>query len=337
MSDVQAVERLKKAYDTLQQQIRRVVVGQDEVVEQVLISIFARGHSLLVGVPGLAKTLLVSSLANSLSLSFARIQFTPDLMPADITGTEVIGDDPATGERKFKFLQGPLFHHIVLADEINRTPPKTQSALLEAMQERSVSIGGVSHKLPDPFFVLATQNPIEQEGTYPLPEAQLDRFLFNIIVDYPSDDEEKEIQKLATSEQFAEIKLNQVLSGPEIVDLQRVVRRVAVADHVFDFARKLVRMTRVGQPEAPDFVKRYLTWGAGPRGSLNLIVAGKARAILKGRFHCATEDVVAVAKPVLRHRIITNFTAQSEGISPDGIVDKLLEAALADKKLQIAN
>jgi MoxR-like ATPase len=298
----------------------------------VLISIFARGHALLVGVPGLAKTLLVSSLASSLSLSFARIQFTPDLMPADITGTEVIADDPLTGERKFKFLNGPLFHNIVLADEINRTPPKTQSALLEAMQERSVSIGGVSHRLPDPFFVLATQNPIEQEGTYPLPEAQLDRFLFNVIVDYPSDEEEKQIQKLATSEQFADIKLEPVLGGAEIVELQKLVRRVAVADHVFDFARGLVRMTRVGRAEAPDFVNRYLTWGAGPRGSLNLIVAGKARAILRGRFHVATEDVVAVARPVLRHRIITNFTAQSEGISPDGIVDKLLEAALADNK-----
>ena len=336
MSDVEAVEQLKKAYDVLQQQVRRVIVGQDEVVEQVLISIFARGHSLLVGVPGLAKTLLVSSLANSLSLSFARIQFTPDLMPADITGTEVIQDDPTTGQRQFKFLQGPLFHHIVLADEINRTPPKTQAALLEAMQERSVSIGGVSHKLPDPFFVLATQNPIEQEGTYPLPEAQLDRFLFNIIVDYPTDEEEKAIQKLATSDQFTEIKLTAVLSGPEILALQKVVRRVAVADHVFDFARKLVRMTRVGTPEAPEFVNRYLTWGAGPRGSLNLITAGKARAVLRGRFHVATEDIVAVAKPVLRHRIITNFTAQSEGLSADKIVDKLLEAVLADKKLQPA-
>jgi MoxR-like ATPase len=336
MSDVEAVEQLKKAYDVLQQQVRRVIVGQDEVVEQVLISIFARGHSLLVGVPGLAKTLLVSSLANSLSLSFARIQFTPDLMPADITGTEVIQDDQTTGQRQFKFLQGPLFHHIVLADEINRTPPKTQAALLEAMQERSVSIGGVSHKLPDPFFVLATQNPIEQEGTYPLPEAQLDRFLFNIIVDYPSDEEEKQIQKLATSDQFTEIKLQAVLSGPEILALQKVVRKVAVADHVFDFARKLVRMTRVGTPDAPDFINRHLTWGAGPRGSLNLITAGKARAVLRGRFHVATEDIVAVAKPVLRHRIITNFTAQSEGLTADKIVDKLLEVVLSDKKLQVA-
>ncbi|MCG3178140.1 MAG: ATPase RavA [Phycisphaerae bacterium] len=334
MSDVQYVEALKKAYDTLQQQIRRVVVGQDEVVEQVLISIFARGHSLLVGVPGLAKTLLVSSLARSLSLSFARIQFTPDLMPADITGTEVIQDDPTTGERKFKFLNGPLFHHIVLADEINRTPPKTQAALLEAMQERSVSIGGVSHRLPEPFFVLATQNPIEQEGTYPLPEAQLDRFLFNIIVDYPSDDEEKQIQKLATSESFETTTPEPVLGGEEILTLQKVIRRVAVSDHVFDFARRLVRMTRVTTDEAPDFVKRYLTWGAGPRGSLNLIVAGKARAVLKGRFHVATEDIVAVARPVLRHRIITNFTAQSEGISPDDIVEKLLDAA--GKELQAA-
>ena len=325
ISDTQAVEKLKTAYDTIQTELRRVIVGQNEVVEQVLISIFARGHALLVGVPGLAKTLLVSSLARSLSLSFARVQFTPDLMPSDITGTEVIQDDPETGERKFKFLRGPIFNSIVLADEINRTPPKTQAALLEAMQERSVSIGGTTHDLPDPFFVLATQNPIEQEGTYPLPEAQLDRFLFNIVVDYPSDEEEKDIQKLATSETFSEIKLSEVLSGAEICQMQRVVRRVAVADHVFDFARRLVRQTRVTTDEAPDFIKRWLTWGAGPRGSLNLIVAGKARAVLRGRFHVATEDVIAVAKPVLRHRIITNFTAQSEGVSPDDVVEKLLE------------
>jgi len=325
ISDTEAVDKLKAAYETIQTELRRVIVGQNEVVEQVLISIFARGHALLVGVPGLAKTLLISSLAKSLSLSFARIQFTPDLMPADITGTEVIQDDPETGERRFKFLQGPIFNSIVLADEINRTPPKTQAALLEAMQERSVSIGGTTHRLPDPFFVLATQNPIEQEGTYPLPEAQLDRFLFNIVVDYPSDEEEKEIQKLATSEKFSEIALSRVLAGPEICQLQRVVRRVAVADHVFDFARRLVRQTRVSTAEAPDFIKRWLTWGAGPRGSLNLIVAGKARAVLRGRFHAATEDVIAVAKPVLRHRIITNFTAQSEGVSPDDVVEKLLE------------
>jgi MoxR-like ATPase len=325
-SDVQAVDRLRAAHDVIQKEIRRVIVGQDQVVEQVLISIFARGHVLLVGVPGLAKTLLVRSLADSLSLSFARIQFTPDLMPADITGTEVIQDDPQSGERRFKFLPGPVFNSMVLADEINRTPPKTQAALLEAMQERSVSVGGVTHKLPDPFFVLATQNPIEQEGTYPLPEAQLDRFLFNVVVDYPSDAEEKEIQKLATSERFGDIQLTKVLSGAEILALQRVVLRVAVADHVFDFARRLVRLTRVSTPEAPDFVKRWLTWGAGPRGSLNLIIAAKARAILKGRFHAATEDVIAVAKPVLRHRIITNFTAQSENVTPDGVIDKLLAA-----------
>jgi MoxR-like ATPase len=325
ISDSDAVDKLRSTFEKIQGELRRVIVGQDEVVEQVLIAIFARGHALLVGVPGLAKTLLVSSLAESLSLSFARIQFTPDLMPADITGTEVIQDDPESGQRQFKFLRGPIFNSIVLADEINRTPPKTQAALLEAMQERSVSIGGITHKLPVPFFVLATQNPIEQEGTYPLPEAQLDRFLFNIVVDYPTDEEEKNIQKLATSEKFGEIELSEVLSGPEICQLQRVVRRVAVSDHVFDFARRLVRMTRVTTDEAPDFCKRWLTWGAGPRGSLNLINAGKARAVLRGRFHVATEDVIAVAKPVLRHRIITNFTAQSEGVTPDAVVEKLLE------------
>jgi len=331
MSDVGQVEALQQAYETLQREIRRVVVGQDEVVEQVLISIFARGHSLLVGVPGLAKTLLVSSLARSLSLSFARIQFTPDLMPADITGTEVIQDDLATGERQFKFLRGPLFRHVVLADEINRTPPKTQAALLEAMQERSVSIGGQTHPLPEPFFVLATQNPIEQEGTYPLPEAQLDRFLFNVIVDYPSDAEEKQIQKLATGEHFEKTQLTAVLGGEQIIELQQVVRRVAVSDHVLDFARRLVRMTRVTTAESTDFCRRFLTWGAGPRASLNLIIAGKARAVLRGRFHVASEDVVAVAKPVLRHRIITNFTAQSEGVSPDDVVERLLEAAISDR------
>jgi len=331
ISDTEAVEKLRAAYETIQGELRRVIVGQNDVVEQVLVAIFSRGHALLVGVPGLAKTLLISSLARSLSLSFARIQFTPDLMPADITGTEVIQDDPETGQRQFKFLKGPIFNSIILADEINRTPPKTQAALLEAMQERSVSIGGTSYKLPKPFFVLATQNPIEQEGTYPLPEAQLDRFLFNIVVDYPSDEEEKEIQKLATSEKFGEIEISEVLSGSEIVQLQRVVRRVAVSDHAFDFARRLVRMTRITTDEAPDFCKRWLSWGAGPRGSLNLINAGKARAVLKGRFHVAGEDIVAVARPVLRHRIITNFTAQSEGITPDAVVDKLLEQVMQEK------
>jgi MoxR-like ATPase len=331
IDDEKAVERLGEARDQVLGEIRKVIVGMDQVIDEMMIAIFARGHCLLVGVPGLAKTLLVSSLAQTLSLSFKRIQFTPDLMPSDITGTEVLQDDPATGERKFKFLQGPVFAHIILADEINRTPPKTQAALLESMQEKKVSVGGEDFPVPDPFFVLATQNPIEQEGTYPLPEAQLDRFFFNILVKYPSWDEEIEIMKRVTS--GPEVKLERVLAREEILALQALVRRIPVADHIFTYAAKLARATRPTEAEAPDFIRNWLAWGAGPRASLFMILAGKARAILRGRYHVAIEDVQAAARPILRHRIIPNFAAQSEGLTTDDIVDKLLETVPADERL----
>jgi MoxR-like ATPase len=323
-ADVQAVEQLRDAHRRLRAELAKIIVGQDAVLDQLLMAIFCRSHALLVGVPGLAKTLMVSTLAQALDLSFKRIQFTPDLMPTDITGTEVIQDDPATKQRMFKFLPGPVFANIVLADEINRTPPKTQAALLEAMQERKVSIGGVDHPMKAPFFVLATQNPIEQEGTYPLPEAQLDRFLFLIQVDYPSDTEEEQIMRLGSVDVSAEVE--KVLHGEDILQLQHVVRRVPVADHVFAYAKRLTRMTRPNTPEAADFVNKWLTWGAGPRASLNLILAAKAHAVLRGRFHVAAEDVAAVAAPVLRHRLIPNFTAQSEGVTADAVVQKLLAA-----------
>ncbi len=322
--DVAAVEQLRSAYQKLRAEVGKVIVGQDEVVEQVLLAVFCRGHAVLVGVPGLAKTLLVSTLAQVLDLQFKRIQFTPDLMPSDITGTEVIQDDQATRQRVFKFLPGPLFTNLVLADEINRTPPKTQAALLEAMQERKVSIGGQDHQLPNPFFVLATQNPIEQEGTYPLPEAQLDRFLFMIQVGYPTADEEDKIMRQGTAEHSP--KIDKILKAEEIISLQNLVRRVPVSDHVFQYAKKLVRMTRPGTPDAADFANKWLLWGAGPRASMNLILAAKARAILRGQFHVAPEDVAAMAGPVLRHRLVPNFAAQSESITTDVIVKKLLEA-----------
>jgi len=330
--DLRAVQKLRDAYQRVLGEIRKVIVGQQRVIDEVLIAMFGRGHCLLVGVPGLAKTLLVSTISNCLSLKFHRIQFTPDLMPSDITGTEVIQDDPLTGERKFKFLEGPIFAHIVLADEINRTPPKTQAALLEAMQERKVSIGGVDYPLEEPFFVLATQNPIELEGTYPLPEAQLDRFLFHVLVDYPSDEEERQIMELVTAD--VEPEAEPVLNGPEILELQHVVRRVPVADHVFNYAKRIVRMSRPGRPEAADFVNQWVEWGAGPRASLFLILAGKARAILKGRYYVSCDDVEAVALPVLRHRIICNFAAQSEGVTADELVRRLLASTPKTKKLE---
>ena len=294
------------------------------MLDQLLMAIFCRGHALLMGVPGLAKTLMVSTLAQCLDLSFKRIQFTPDLMPTDITGTEVIQEDRSTGERVFRFIKGPIFCNICLADEINRTPPKTQAALLEAMQERKASIGGNDYPMKDPFFVLATQNPIEQEGTYPLPEAQLDRFLFLIQVEYPTDKEEEQIMRLMTSD--VTVGSDKVMHGDDIVRIQHVIRRVPVADHIFAYAKKLTRMTRPNTPEAIDFVNKWLTWGAGPRASMNLILAAKAHALLHGRVHVAADDVAAVAKPILRHRLITNFTAQSEGITTDSIIDKLLKA-----------
>ncbi|MCD6405228.1 MAG: AAA family ATPase [Planctomycetes bacterium] len=321
--DAEALRRLGATREKILSQLETVIVGQRQVIDELLLTIFAGGHALLVGVPGLAKTLLVSSLAKCLSLKFHRIQFTPDLMPSDITGTEVIQDDPATGHRRFKFLRGPVFANVILADEINRTPPKTQAALLEAMQERQVSVGGEDYKLAEPFFVLATQNPIEQEGTYPLPEAQLDRFLLNILVDYPSADEELDIMRLATGPDVGEPR--EVLSGEAIVELAGLVRRIAVAEHVFLYARGIVRASRPGGETAPDFVKRYVRWGCGPRASLGLILAGKARAALRGRPCVDIDDINAVAPPVMRHRLILNFEAQSEDLTTDDIIARLVE------------
>jgi MoxR-like ATPase len=329
--DLQAVQRLKSACERIKAEVGKVIVGQEAVVDQVLIAILTRSHALLVGVPGLAKTLLVSTLSQTLHLSFKRIQFTPDLMPSDITGTEVIYQDPATNERQFRFLKGPIFANMILADEINRTPPKTQAAMLEAMQERKVTVGGADHLLPDPFFVLATQNPIEQEGTYPLPEAQLDRFMFMIVVDYPTAEEERRIMKLATGVAIA--KPQPVMSEADILDLQQIVRRMPVAEHVYEYAERLVRVTRPKTPEALDFCKKWLTWGAGPRAGLNLILAAKARAMLRGQYHVSCEDVAAVAPPVFRHRIITNFAAQSEAVTPDDITRKILDAVPQNEKL----
>ena len=327
--ELQAVEMLKDAYSQIQGELRKVIVGLDEVIEQLLICIFARGHALLIGVPGLAKTMLISTLARTLSLSFSRIQFTPDLMPADITGTEVIQEEKGTGKRSLVFLKGPVFANIILADEINRTPPKTQAALLEAMQEYQVTAGGKKHSLEVPFFVLATQNPIEQEGTYPLPEAQLDRFMFNILVDYPSEEEEMEVMRLTTAHYEADLQT--VLSGEDVLRLQNLVRRVPIADHVVEYAMKLARSTRSSKEGVPDFIKERVSWGAGPRATQYLIIGGKVRALLRGRFYVATEDIKAVAHPVLRHRIITNFSAGAEGITSNHIVDRLLET-IPDKE-----
>src|SRR4051794_23776595 len=323
-SDVQMLETLRQAHKKMRTEIGKIIIGQSNVLDELLMAIFCRGHALLVGVPGLAKTLMVSTLAQALDLSFKRIQFTPDLMPTDITGSEVIQDDPVTRQRMFKFLPGPIFANIVLADEINRTPPKTQAALLESMQERKASIGGTDYPMKSPFFVLATQNPIEQEGTYPLPEAQLDRFLFMIKVDYPTDLEEEQIMRQGTSD--AQLTVGKVLHGEDILRLQHIVRRVPVADHIFQYAKRITRLSRPGTPEAADFVNKWLTWGAGPRASMNLILAAKAHAILQGRHHVAAEDVAAVALPILRHRLIANFTAQSEGVSIEDVIYRLLNA-----------
>jgi len=333
--DIKAAERLTKAYTTIREEMGKAIVGQEQVLEQLLTCIFARGHAILEGVPGLAKTLMVSSLAQCLDLDFARIQFTPDLMPSDITGTEVIQEDKATGQREFKFLQGPIFKNVILADEINRTPPKTQAALLEAMQERQVSVGGNRMPMRDPFFVLATQNPIEQEGTYPLPEAQQDRFMFKIFVDYPTWDEEFDIVRLTTALQ--DVKLQPVLDGEAILQLQQIIRRVPAADHVIEYAMRLVRATRIHEGGVPDVVRDYVSWGAGPRACQYLIFGGKVRAVLYGRYHVSTEDIQAVAKPVLRHRIITNFNADAEGYDTDKIVEKLLEIIPAKESAIAAN
>jgi MoxR-like ATPase len=324
-NDVAMVEKLRAAHQLLRQEIGKVIIGQEQVLDQLLMAIFCRSHALLMGVPGLAKTLMVSTLAQALDLTFKRIQFTPDLMPSDITGSEVIQDDPVTRERMFKFMPGPIFANIVLADEINRTPPKTQAALLEAMQERKTTIGGIDHPMKIPFFVLATQNPIEQEGTYPLPEAQLDRFLFLIKVDYPSEEEEEQIMRVGTAD--TKPSVNAVLTGEDIIGLQQVVRRVPVSDKVFTFAKRITRLSRPGTPEAADFAARWLTWGAGPRASMNLILAAKAHALLRGSNHVAGDDVVAVAMPILRHRLILNFAAQSEGVTVEEVIRQLIKTA----------
>lgn len=322
-NDLQAIESLRSAYEQMTSQLSEVIVGQQDVVEQVLISVFSRGHVLLTGVPGLAKTLLIDSVAKVLDLQFRRIQFTPDLMPADITGTEVLQEDRTTGTRNFQFVRGPIFSNMVLADEINRAPPKTQAALLEAMQERHVSIAGQTMPLPTPFFVMATQNPIEQEGTYPLPEAQLDRFLFNIVVDYPNSEDEFQIIRRATSRQ--ESRLRKVLNAEQILQLQETVQTVPAADHVIGYARDLVQATRPAGPGSPNFVREMVSWGAGPRAGIALVMAAKARAILHGRLHVTTGDISAVAAPVLRHRIATTFHAESAGVSREDLVRMLLE------------
>ncbi len=332
-SDQQAVEQLHEVYGKMKVEIGRVIVGQDEVVEQTLMAIVCRGHALLVGVPGLAKTLLVSTLARALDLSFKRIQFTPDLMPSDITGTDVLEVDPETGRRGFRFVHGPIFANLVLADEINRTPPKTQAALLEAMQEHHVTVGEHTLDLPRPFFVLATQNPIEQEGTYPLPEAQLDRFLFNIVVDYPTESDEREIIRRVTSPGCE--RVSPMLDAEAILNMQQVVKRVPVGDHVIDFAAKLARATRPKDPSAPDFVREMVGWGAGPRAGISLITAAKAHAVLRGRFHATTGDVAAVAKPVLRHRVLTTFNAEAAGVTSDEIVSRLIKTLAPKEEIPI--
>jgi MoxR-like ATPase len=327
--EMEAIETLAESRQRIVGELRKAIVGQTEVIDQLLCCLFAQGHCILEGVPGLAKTRVISSLAQTLSLSFNRIQFTPDLMPSDITGTEIIEEDKSAGTRQLRFVCGPVFANVILADEINRTPPKTQAALLEAMQENQVTAAGFTHQLPKPFFVLATQNPIEQEGTYPLPEAQLDRFMFKVLVNYPSEEEELKIIGMTTSP--GEEPLDRVFSSADIMALQAVVRKVPCADHVMRYAMNLVRATRpVGEKGSatkgiPDVVGDYVSWGAGPRASLSLVLAGKARAILGGRFHVSTEDIRAVAHPVLRHRIVTNFNAEVDGMTSDRIVDKLLE------------
>ncbi|MCR9116289.1 MAG: MoxR family ATPase [bacterium] len=306
----------------MEQELHKVVVGQSDVIEQLLAAIFTRGHCLLEGVPGLAKTLMVSTLARILDVGFKRIQFTPDLMPSDITGTNVLEEDDE-GRREFRFVQGPIFTNILLADEINRTPPKTQAALLQAMQEREVTVGRETYDLPDPFFTIATQNPIEQEGTYPLPEAQLDRFMFNIKVDYPSAEEEEQILTMSSRNEKAEVR--KILSGRSIVQLQQLVGKVAVSENIIQYTAKLVRSTRPGDPLAPDFIKEFVDWGAGPRAGQFLINGGKAIAAMNGRFTISYDDIKHVAPPVLRHRIATNFQAQAEGMSNDGIIARLLK------------
>ncbi len=321
--EVKSLETVKTSTAKIRSELGKVIVGQAEVIDQLVMAIYSRGHCLLEGVPGLAKTLMVSTLAKSMKLDFSRVQFTPDLMPSDITGTEVIQEDKVSGTREFRFIHGPIFANIVLADEINRTPPKTQAALLEAMQERQVTVGGTRHGLPDPFFVLATQNPIEQEGTYTLPEAQQDRFMFKVFVDYPNYEEEYRIADLTTAATTPEV--DAVLTGEEIQRVQHLVRRVPVPPHVIHYALRLVRATRVSEADVPDFVPELLSWGAGPRAVQFLILGAKAKAVMEGRSFATVDDVKSIAKPVLRHRIITTFNAESNNITPDHVVAQLIE------------
>ena len=331
--DVALIKLLNEKYTAAKEQLSQVVIGQMPVIEEVLTAVFSRGHALLVGVPGLAKTLLISTLSKVLDLKFKRVQFTPDLMPSDITGTDVLEEDKVSGSRKFRFVEGPVFTNMLLADEINRTPPKTQAALLEAMQEHHITVGSHTYDLPEPFFVLATQNPIEQEGTYPLPEAQMDRFLFNIVVKYPEHDDEMTIIRNVTSGN--KVKLDKILDGETVIKLQDVVNRVPVAPHVIEYACNLARATRPKEPDSPDFVKELVGWGAGPRAGISLITAAKARAILHGRHHTTMADVSAVAMPVLRHRVITTFAAEAAGVTSDDIVNMLLKALKPDVGLDI--
>ncbi|MCP4505876.1 MAG: MoxR family ATPase [Fuerstiella sp.] len=333
-SSAESIDLLHKAHTQLKEQMSKVIVGQDDVIDQLLIALFSRGHCLLEGVPGLAKTLMISTLAKCLSMDFSRIQFTPDLMPADITGTDVLQENRDTGQREFRFIEGPLFHNVILADEINRTPPKTQAALLEAMQEKQVTVGQTIHQLSDPFFVLATQNPIEQEGTYSLPEAQQDRFMFKVFVRYPSFEEERQIARQTTSNTKAEPE--SVLSADQVLEIQGIVRQVPVTDHVINYALAIVRQTRVGEPGAPDWINEWLGWGAGPRAMQNLLLGGKTRALLDGRSHVSTADIQALAAPVLRHRITPNFTAESEGITSDKVIERLIQET-PDKESELTS
>lgn len=332
-NDIERMEKLHVKFLELKAELSKVIVGQEAMIDEVLTAVFARGHALLTGVPGLAKTLLVRTLAETLALDFKRVQFTPDLMPADVTGTEVLDEDRQSGKHVFRFVEGPLFTNILLADEINRTPPKTQSALLEAMQENFVTIGGKSRPLGKPFFVLATQNPIEQEGTYPLPEAQLDRFFFNIKVDYPDRTEECEILRRATGEEGEKPRV--VLTGDEILELQDMIRRIPAADHVIEYAADFVRATRPKSPEAPEFVKELVSWGAGPRAGMALVTAAKARAVLQGRAYATVSDVRWAALPVLRHRIATAFNAEAAGVSSDDVIKRLLDHLRVRENLDV--
>jgi len=323
-ADLRAAERMTDIYRRLTTQLSRVIVGQSDVVKQLLIAMFCQGHCIIEGVPGLAKTLMISNLANLLSLTFKRIQFTPDLMPSDITGTEILEEEEGTGRRRMRFVKGPIFGNLILGDEINRTPPKTQAALLQAMQEYKVTIAGVDYNLEKPFLVLGTQNPIEQEGTYPLPEAQLDRFMFKVIIDYPTYDEEIQIAESTTAGDMP--MLEPVLDKATILEMQKVVRKVIISRSMVTYAVKLVRATRPAAPEAIDYVKKYLSWGAGPRGCQAILLGAKAHALLDGRVHVSSEDIRAVAKPVLRHRLATTFRADSDGVTSDAVVQKLFEA-----------